>query len=88
MGNRIEYLTQGEMKNLLDRAKNDNYRNYAMILLAYRHGLRVSEICNITIGNVDLSEGNIRCERNKGSTSNWQALQKCANKQGMRLFGV
>ena len=76
MSHRIEYLTQTEVKSLLDKAKSDNYRNYVMLLLGYRHGLRCSEIINITVQNVDLDAGNIRCERKKGSVSNWQALQK------------
>jgi len=79
MSHRIEYLTQTEVKSLLDKAKSDNYRNYVMLLLGYRHGLRCSEIINITVQNVDLDAGNIRCERKKGSVSNWQALQKEAD---------
>jgi type 1 fimbriae regulatory protein FimB len=70
----IRFLTQNELKALLDKAKKQSLRDYCMILLAYRHGLRASEICNLTVQNLDLDAGNIRCERGKGSISNWQTL--------------
>ena len=72
----LTFLTQTETKALLDRAKQSGARDYAMVLLAYRHGLRASEICNITMQNLDLDAGNIRCQRGKGSISNWQQLAK------------
>jgi len=72
----LTFLTQNEMKALLDKAKLRGARDYAMIFLGYRHGLRASEICNITIQNLDLEAGNIRCERGKSSISNWQQLNK------------
>jgi len=72
----IHFLTHNELKRLLERAKRENPRNYCMILLGYRHGLRVSEICNITVDSVDLDGQNIQCKRGKGSVSNWQQLAK------------
>jgi type 1 fimbriae regulatory protein FimB len=70
----LRFLTQTELKAILDKAKRQSLRDYAMILLSYRHGLRASEVCNITTDNLDLDAGNIRCERGKGSISNWQSL--------------
>lgn len=70
----LRFLTQSELKALLDKAKKQGLRDYAMILVAYRHGLRASETCNIMMENLDLDAGNIRCERGKGSISNWQSL--------------
>jgi len=70
----LRFLTQSELKALLDRAKKQSLRDFAMILLAYRHGLRASEVCNTTVENIDLEAGNIRCERGKGSICNWQSL--------------
>ena len=70
----MQFLTKGELKALLDRVKMKSPRDYAMVLLAYRHGMRASEICNITVHNLDLEAGNIRCQRGKGSISNWQQL--------------
>ena len=70
----LQFLTQNELKALLNKAKTESIRNYCMILLAYRHGLRASEACNITVGSVEWESKNIRCERKKGSISNWQQL--------------
>lgn len=72
----IRFLTKSELQRLLDKAKMVSSRDHCMILLGYRHGLRASELCNITDDNLDLDAGNLRCERGKGSTSNWQQLAK------------
>jgi|ERR1039458_4000815 site-specific recombinase XerD len=72
----LQFLTQTELKVLLAHAKKQSPRDFAMILLAYRHGLRASEVCNITMENLDLEAGNIRCIRGKGSISNWQQLSE------------
>ncbi len=40
-----------------------------MILLAYRHGLRASEVTNLRVSDLDLSTGTIYCRRAKGSRS-------------------
>ena len=72
----LRFLTQNELRALLIKAKQQSPRDHAMILLAYRHALRASEICNITIGNLDLDAMNVRCERGKGSISNWQQLAR------------
>lgn len=70
----MRFLTKGETKALLDAAMARSARDHAMILLAYRHGLRASETCNIMMQNIDLEAGNIRCERGKGSVCNWQQI--------------
>jgi site-specific recombinase XerD len=45
-----------------------------MILLAYKHGLRASEVCNLTVGDVDLKNGVVVIQRLKGSMRTIQAL--------------
>ncbi len=56
------YLTIEEISKLLDYFKfksneNDkNYRDYVLIFTMYSAGLRVSELCNLQIKNVNLSE--------------------------------
>ncbi len=55
-----EYLTPAEIRQLLSsakRAKLTSQRDYTMILLAYRHGLRVSELVNLKWEQIDLKEG-------------------------------
>ncbi len=45
-----------------------------MIPLAYRHGLRVSEVCGIKLADVDLRAGSISIRRLKGSLLTIQPL--------------
>ena len=43
-----EYLTQREIDELMDAARSGSrygHRDATMILIAYRHGLRASELC-------------------------------------------
>ena len=47
---------------------------WAMILLAYKHGLRASEICNLRLDHLDLVNGSILIERLKGSLRTTQAI--------------
>ena len=72
----IKFLTKQELQELLARAKQQSQRDYCMILLAYRHGLRASEVCGIRIDHIDMQAGNIHCIRGKGSVSNWQSLAR------------
>jgi len=72
----IKFLTKQELQVVLEQAKKQSLREHCMVLLAYRHGLRASEVCGIHIDHVDLTAGNIRCERGKGSVSNWQSLAR------------
>jgi site-specific recombinase XerD len=45
-----------------------------MILLAYRHGLRASEVCGIKLEDVDLKAGSISIRRLKGSLHTIQPI--------------
>jgi integrase len=44
-----EHLTPGEVDGLVEAAKGNRYgqRDATMILLAYRHGLRAAEVCDL-----------------------------------------
>ena len=46
-----------------------------MILLAYRHGLRASEVVNLRVSDLDLSTGTIYCRRAKGSRSSLHPMK-------------
>jgi integrase len=49
----MQYLRPDELRNLLDVAANHSKRDVAMIVLSYRHGLRASEVCELTLDAVD-----------------------------------
>lgn len=56
-------LTIEEVDNLLDIKLNTpfDYRNKAMLELMYSSGLRVSEIVDLKLNNIDLDNGYVRC---------------------------
>jgi site-specific recombinase XerD len=60
-------LTPQEMLDLLKTARQHSTRDWAMTLLAYRHGLRASEVCGIKLADLDLKAGSISIKRLKGS---------------------
>jgi type 1 fimbriae regulatory protein FimE len=63
-----EYLTPKEVAELIAVAKTYGrygHRDATMILLAYRHGLRVSELCSLRWNQVDLEAGLLHIRRLK-----------------------
>jgi site-specific recombinase XerD len=73
-----DYLTRDEVALLLLRAAKKSRhatRNQAMILIAYRHGLRASELVNLRLSDVDLRAGTIYCRRAKGSRSSLHPMK-------------
>lgn len=71
---RMVILTPQEMLDLLRAARKRSTRDWTMILLAYRHGLRASEVCGIKLADVDLKSGSISIRRLKGSLHTIQPL--------------
>ena len=72
------YLTRDEVTQLLRVVKKTRHgaRNHAMILLAYRHGLRASEVVGLRWSDVDVGRGTIYCRRAKGSRSTVHPLKR------------
>src|SRR5215831_14117442 len=56
------YLTEREVERLMNRARKHSrhgHRDATMILVAYRHGLRASEVCDLQWQQIELSEGRL-----------------------------
>ena len=63
-----EYLSPSEIDHLIQAAKQlgrYGQRDSTMILLAYRHGLRVSELIALRWSQIDLKQGLIHVRRRK-----------------------
>jgi len=63
-----EYLTPKEVERLIVVArKRGRYglRDATMILVTFRHGLRVSEVCNLTKDQIDFGHGLLHVRRVK-----------------------
>jgi type 1 fimbriae regulatory protein FimE len=57
-----EYLTEKEVDRLIEAARRrgrNGQRDAAAILLAYRHGLRASELCSLRWTQIDLRNGRL-----------------------------
>src|SRR5438045_7652575 len=71
------FLTPDEVAALLRAAKKGRHgaRSHAMILIAYRHGLRASEVTGLRVSDIDLKRGTIYCRRTKNSRSSLHPLK-------------
>jgi integrase len=67
-------LTPEELLAVLKVARRRSTRDWAMTLLAYRHGLRASEACGMKLADVDLRSGSLSVHRLKGSLHTVQPL--------------
>ena len=72
-----EYLTESEMMRFLNAARSGRHgvRDFAMMLMAYRHGLRVSELVDIRLTDLDLVTARLFVRRKKGSLSTHQPIE-------------
>jgi integrase len=69
----INFLTQDEMRRLLSAI--DSKRDYAIMLLAYRHGLRASEAGMLRRDDFDQKQYRLRIHRLKNSLAGIHPLQ-------------
>jgi type 1 fimbriae regulatory protein FimB len=69
----INFLTQDEMRRLFDAI--DSKRDSAIFLLAYRHGLRASEIGMLSTADLDVKQYRLRIHRLKNSLEELHPLQ-------------
>jgi type 1 fimbriae regulatory protein FimB len=70
------YLSPAELLAVLKIGRARSTRDWAMILVSYRHGLRASEICGLKLSDVNLRDGSIAIRRLKGSMSQVQPLYR------------
>jgi integrase len=66
-----EHLTEREVEALIAAAKGNRWgqRDATMLLVAFRHGLRASEVCGLQWSDVEFETGNLHLRRAKGGTT-------------------
>jgi integrase len=71
-----EYLTEREVERLMKAAGNNRqgHRDVTMILLAFRHGPRASEVCSLRWEQVDLAHGRLHVSRRKSGLASVHPL--------------
>jgi site-specific recombinase XerD len=67
-------LEPAEILAVLRSARKKGARQWAMILIAYRHGMRASEVCGLRLDDLDLKNGSLVVARLKGSLKTTQAV--------------
>jgi type 1 fimbriae regulatory protein FimB len=78
-----EYLTAEEIDRLLVASQQNSrnpVRDYAILLLMFRHGLRVSELCNIRLFDINVEAKRFRVSRLNG----WSPAHTCATRARVR----
>jgi integrase len=73
-----EHLTEAEMTKLLVALKRNRHghRDWLIGLMIYRHGLRVSEACDLRWDDIDLTKRTIIVRRLKGSADSSHYLER------------
>ena len=77
-----DYLTECEVERLMDaaRANRWGHRDATAILLAYRHGLRASELVALRWDDINLQAGKLHVRRSKGGETSvhpWRSGATC-----------
>ena len=93
------YMTDDEIQDtlkIINKRSRNKTRDTTMVLAAYRHGLRISELCELKWQHINLKNMTIQIKRKKGSISNTQpivcahllrSLRKLHKEQGSRTHG-
>jgi hypothetical protein len=66
--NGMVHLTPNELVAVLKFPRSRATRDWVMILLVYRHGLRASEACDMKLTDADLKSGSLSIRRAEGVT--------------------
>jgi integrase len=71
-----EHLTAAEIDKLIEAAKGNRHahRDATMILVAYRHGLRASEICELRWEDLNFGGATLNVSRKKSGTPSTHPL--------------
>jgi len=65
-----EYLTEAEVEKLIEEAKGNRWghRDATMVLVAFRHGLRASELIDLRWDQIEFTTGTLHVRRVKQGT--------------------
>jgi len=72
----LKYLTKTKVDIILNRAKKDNRRNYLIILLMWKTGMRNSEVIKLKKKDINFEEERIIIHQGKGKKDRWIPLDE------------
>jgi integrase len=72
-----EYLTPSEMDAIMEAARKmrHGHRDSTILLIAYRHGFRASEICDLRWDQIDMDQARLHVRRVKRGTPSVHPIQ-------------
>jgi len=70
----LKYLTKTKVDEILNRARNDNRRNFLIMLLMWRTGMRNSEVVKLKKQDINFEEERIIIHQGKGKKDRWIPL--------------
>lgn len=77
-------LREGEILDVLEVARKANVRDWAILCVAFHHGLRVSEVIGLTLADsIDWKDRTITVKRLKGSLTTTQSLVEMRGKPAL-----
>jgi type 1 fimbriae regulatory protein FimB len=80
----MQALTPDELIKVL-KVASESKRNHAMILFAFRYGMRASEVCDLRLSDIDRKNSTITVRRLKGSKT---TVGHITNVQGQPLLSA
>jgi integrase len=85
-----EYLTEREVERLMEAAKQNRsgHRDTTAILVAYRHGLRASEVVALRWDDIDLTTGRLHVRRAKGGDASVHPISARESRALRKLLQV
>jgi site-specific recombinase XerD len=69
-----DFLTTEELLSVFRIAKLHSTRNWAALLVCYQHALRASEVCALTLADLNFKSNSVKVIRLKGSLETVQPL--------------
>src|SRR5216683_5356337 len=83
------HLTENEISEILELARQTDARAWAIFVLAFNHGLRVTEVLNLRLdGDINWKDRTIRIARLKGSMTTTQMLVEMRGKPALSEIGA
>lgn len=75
-----DFITEAELQLLIKTTTLARHRDAAIMVLMFRHGLRVSELCDLKVKDLDMKQARLWIHRKKGSLSTEQPIHTDAYK--------
>jgi type 1 fimbriae regulatory protein FimB len=82
--NQRTHLSESEMLDILELARKTNARDWAILVVAFHHGLRVTEVLELNLeGSINWKDRTLTVKRLKGSLTTTQPLAEIRGKPSL-----